>query len=114
VKGAVALNEVGAVRPCEPPEGVFECLRRQLGVQARGRIAQPLRQHHLAVVMPLGQELIGRDLGAVRDPPADGRKQAEGGLFDIGFRKTSHRCGFASGRTQEGLEFVGPRPAGDH
>jgi hypothetical protein len=82
---AVALDQVRALGPREFAEGVLQRPDRQHRVEPGERVAQPLRQHHLAVVGALGRGHVGRDLRAVRDLPAAGLQPGEGGRFDIGF-----------------------------
>ena len=55
------------------------------GLSRHERLAQPLRQHDLAVVVALGGRLARRDLGAVADGPAGAFEPGEGGLLDDGF-----------------------------
>ena len=53
-------------------------------------IAQPLRQHHVAVIAPLRTRPIGSDVGSMGHLPADIRQPVEGDLFDIGFGEGGH------------------------
>ena len=79
---AVARDQLGALRPRQLAEGVLQCLGGKLRVEPRQRIAQSLRQHHLAVVVALGGGLPGGDLGAVPDQPGDAFQPAKSDFFD--------------------------------
>ena len=78
---AVARRQLRAFGPRELAEGVVERLGGQTAVEPRQRVAQPLRQHDLAVVAALRGRLAGRDLRAVPDRPADALEPGEGGLL---------------------------------
>ena len=75
---AVARDQLRALGPRELAEGVLQRLGGQRGIEPRQRVAQPLRQHDLAVVAPLGGEHVRRDVGAVRDLPAGGSPARRG------------------------------------
>ena len=95
---AVARHQLRAFRPRQFAEGVGQRLDGQRGIEPGERIAQPLREDHLAVVSPLGHGHVRRDIGAVRDPPATAFEPGERGLFDDGFGEGGHRLAFfASG-----------------
>ena len=53
-------------------------------------VTQVLRRRGLPVLATLGGGHVGRDLGAMRDLPADGLEPGEGGGFNGGFCKLGH------------------------
>jgi hypothetical protein len=90
VQPAVTLDQVRALRPGEPAEGVLQRLGGQRRVEPGERVAQALRQHDLAVVAPLGRGHVGRDVRTVRDAPADALQPGEGGVLDYRFGERRH------------------------
>jgi hypothetical protein len=87
---AVALHEVCPFKSGELAERVSEGLGGKVGVEPRQSIAQALFENHLAVVLPLGEEFTGRDLGAMPHLPAKGFEPGEGSGFDGGFGHNAH------------------------
>ena len=77
-------DQLRALRPRELAEGVLERFGGQRRIEPGQRVAQSLRQHHLAVVAPLGREHVRRDVRTVGDPPADAFQPGESGVLDDG------------------------------
>jgi hypothetical protein len=63
--GAVANDELCAFGPRQLAEGVLQRLGGQRRVEPYERIAQPLRQDDLLVIVALGRGFAGGDLGAI-------------------------------------------------
>ena len=85
VRRAVARHRLRALGPRQLAEGVVQRLGRQIGIEPCERIAQPLRQDDLAVIVAFGGGLTGRDLRTGLDQPAGAFEPGEGGLFDYRF-----------------------------
>ncbi len=62
----------------------------QIRIDPRERIALPLGEHHLAVVLPPSQQSVRRDLRAVLDRPSQRLESGKGGVFDGGFGEPRH------------------------
>ncbi len=71
VEGSVADFQSRAFGAGELTESVLQRFGGQRRIEPRQRIAQPLRQHDLSVVLALGPELAGCDLWAMFDQPAE-------------------------------------------
>ena len=93
VQGAVALHQRRRIGAGQLAVGVLQRLGRQVGVEARQRLAQPALQHDVAVVRvaALGAGLARGDVGAVKDRVAQRFEPGEGGVFDVSFREIPHR-----------------------
>ena len=87
VQRAVALDQIGTLGPDEVAERIVQRFGGQCWVEPGQRIAQPLRQHDLAVVAPLSRGHVRGDVGAVGHAPAGALQPGQGGLFDDGFRE---------------------------
>ena len=90
VEGAVSGLQRGPLRAGQLAKGIAQRLGGQVPVQLGQGIAQPLRQHHLAVIGPLRIRPIGSNVGSVGHLPADIRQPVEGDLLDVGFGEGGH------------------------
>lgn len=86
VEGAVALNQIGAVRAGELAKGVVERLGRKVRVQSLEGASQAARQDNLGVATALGGGGgVRGDVRTVGGVPAHGLEPVEGGVLDGGF-----------------------------
>ena len=90
MEGAIARRQCGAGRPRQLAQGVVERRVGQNGVQFSQGVAQPLRQKDLLIVGAFRAGRVRRNVGAVRDGPADLIQPIERDLLDVGFAEGGH------------------------
>ncbi len=83
---AVAGLQCRAGRARQSVPGVVERVVGQVWIEAGERGPQPLRQHNLTVVGPLGARHVRGDVRAVGYGPVERRQPVEGDSFDGRFR----------------------------
>ena len=85
VEGAVVGDQDRGLRPGDLAEGILPGLRRDSGVQPGQGLPQPLLEHHLAVILPLGEELPRGDLRPRANLIPQVLEPGQGGFFHRGF-----------------------------
>ena len=111
VHRAVALHQRRRIHARELAVGILQRLGRKVGIQAHERLAQPPLQQDVAVVRvaALRAGLARGDVRAVQHRVAQRFEPGEGGVFDDGFRESSH-VRFSKRRTAK-TRCAAPRDA---